>query len=272
MVSRRRALEVNRKRWDSLVPIHLRSRFYGVEEFKAGKSSLHPVELEEVGDVSGKDLLHLQCHFGMDTLSWARLGANVTGVDFSKEAIRTASALSKELDLRARFVCSNVYDLPRRLKGTFDIVYTSYGVLCWLPDLDRWGRIIARYLRPGGSFHLIDDHPFARMLSEKATRPAMRSPPQYSTEGTPLKFVVQGSYADGGSSLKMTEYEWLHPLSEVVNSLARAGLRIEFLHEFAFEGWQEFPWLSKGRDGYWRPKDPRVNVPLMFSLKATLPA
>jgi SAM-dependent methyltransferase len=272
MVSRKRALEVNRKRWDTLVPFHLKSRFYGVKDFKAGKSSLHPLELGEVGDVSRKDLLHLMCHFGMDTLSWARLGASVTGVDYSKEAIRAANGLSRELGIPARFICSDVYDLPRRLKGTFDIVYTSYGVLWWLPDLAHWGRVVARYLRPGGVFHLIESHPFTYLLSQDKQKPTLQSPLCLSTGGNPLKSVVQGSYADGGSSVKMTEYGWTHPLSEVVNALAGAGLRIAFLHEFPFDGWQSFPWLVKGDDGFWHPRDRKVSLPLMFSVKATKPA
>src|SRR5512136_2825848 len=139
--------------------IHVRSPFYDVAGFKAGKNSLKSVELAEVGDVGGKRLLHLQCHFGMDTLSWARLGARVTGVDYAPQAIDLARELAREAGLEADFICASIYDLPERLTGTFDIVFTSYGVLCWLPDLPAWGRVIAHFLRPGGIFYIADGHP-----------------------------------------------------------------------------------------------------------------
>ncbi|UCB52608.1 MAG: class I SAM-dependent methyltransferase, partial [Candidatus Zixiibacteriota bacterium] len=146
-------MKQNLKHWNEVTPIHRKSEFYGVEGFKAGRCTLMPLEREELGDVSGKTLLHLQCHFGLDTLSWARLGARVTGVDFSEKAIDLAKSLSKELGIDADFVHSNIYHLPDVLKGEFDIAYTSHGVLCWLPDLAEWGRIIARFLKPGGTFY-----------------------------------------------------------------------------------------------------------------------
>jgi SAM-dependent methyltransferase len=272
MVLQKAALLANRKRWDRLVPFHMRSRMYGVDKFKAGKSSLGPIELEEVGDPRGKSLLHLQCHFGMDTLSWARLGANVTGVDYSREAIRAAVELSKELGVPARFVCSDIYDLPSRLKGKFDIVYTSHGILCWLPDLARWGKIIARYLRPGGTFYILEGHPLAFLLSQDSPKPFLRIRESYFAKDQPARYLVRGSYADGASSLKMEAFEWQHPLSEVVSALAGAGLRIEYLHEFPFDSWHQFSWQVKRKDGYWHPRDRRFSIPLMFSIRATRPA
>src|SRR5436853_4157193 len=142
----------NRDRWNELAPLHARSAFYDVAGFKAGKTSLRPLELAEVGDVAGKALLHLQCHFGMDTLSWARLGAQVTGIDFSDKAIAIAQNLSQELNLDTTFICTELYNLPDVLDaaGAFDIIYTSYGAVGWLPDLQPWGSIIAHYLKPGG--------------------------------------------------------------------------------------------------------------------------
>jgi len=136
--------------WNRLAPLHARSVFYDVAGFKAGRCTLMPTEREELGDVAGKSLLHLQCHFGMDTLSWARLGARVTGVDYAENAIELARELSRETGLKAAFVCASIYDLPERMSGQFDIVFTSYGVLCWLPDLPAWGQVIAHFLRPGG--------------------------------------------------------------------------------------------------------------------------
>ncbi|MHA2122091.1 MAG: class I SAM-dependent methyltransferase [Promethearchaeota archaeon] len=141
-------MDVNLKRWNELVDINAKSKLYDLEGFKSGKTSLHSLELQELGEVKGKTLLHLQCHFGMDTLSWARLGAQVTGVDFSENAISLARELSSELDIPARFIQSNLYNIPVAIKEKFDIVYTSYGVLCWLPDLLKWAQVISSCLKP----------------------------------------------------------------------------------------------------------------------------
>jgi len=153
---------LNRASWNARTPVHLRSRFYDLEAFKAGQTSLKPIELEQVGDVRGKSLLHLQCHFGQDTLSWARLGARVTGLDLSDVAIAEARALASGLGIRARFVEGNVYDAPALLGGErFDVVFTSYGVVGWLPRLEPWARAIAASLAPGGTFHGVEFHPAA---------------------------------------------------------------------------------------------------------------
>src|SRR5919206_2445351 len=159
-------VESNRSLWDGWTRLHAHSEFYDLAGFKAGRSSLKDIELAEVGDVRGRSLLHLQCHFGQDTLSWARLGAEVTGVDFSTEAIRLARALNEELHIPARFIQSNIYALPDVLDERFDIVFTSYGVLAWLPDLDAWGEIVARYLKPGGFFYIVENHPLTGMVSD----------------------------------------------------------------------------------------------------------
>ena len=159
----------NRAHWNEITPIHAQSDFYDLEGFKKGRSSmLYPIEIDEMGDVGGKSLLHLQCHFGMDTLSWARLGAKVTGVDFSDKAIELACSLSKELNIEANFVLSNIYDLPENLKGEFDIVYTSGGVLCWLHNLKRWAEIIAHFLKPGGFFYILEGHPFSCVFDDSS--------------------------------------------------------------------------------------------------------
>ena len=159
-----RLFEANRAHGDEATPIHVRSAFYDVAAFKAGKTSLQRIEIEELGDVKGKTLLHLMCHFGLDTLSWARAGALVTGVDFSSEALVQARGLAEELNIPAHFVETNIYELPSVLEERFDIVFTSYGVLCWLPDLAEWARIIARSLRQGGTFHMLEDHPNATLV------------------------------------------------------------------------------------------------------------
>src|SRR5437762_9744531 len=154
----RQEMELIRQHWDAATDIHTRGNVYGIEDFKAGKCRLHRVEVEEVGDVRGKSLLHLQCHFGIDTLSWARRGARVTGVDFSTKGIEAARQLSRETGIPGEFICSNLYELRDALPrpASFDIVYTSYGVLNWLPDLAPWGALIAHYLAPGGFLYIVE--------------------------------------------------------------------------------------------------------------------
>ena len=134
-------IEINRRNWNERTPIHAASAFYNVEGFRSGKVTLTATEMAELGDVKGKSLLHLQCHFGMDTMSWARLGAIATGVDISDTAIDLARELNEELGLNVRFIRSNIYDLPEVLDEQFDIVYTAVGVLCWLPDMKRWAEL-----------------------------------------------------------------------------------------------------------------------------------
>ena len=153
-------LEINRANWNERTPVHAASAFYDVEGFRAGQATLREIELREVGAVSGRSLLHLQCHFGLDTMSWARQGAKATGIDFSDAAIDLARSLNGELGLETRFICSNVYDLPKVLDEQFDIVFTSYGVLTWLPDLDGWAEVIDNHLKPGGVFYIVEHHPF----------------------------------------------------------------------------------------------------------------
>ena len=161
-----RRLETNRNNWNERTPVHAASDFYDLEGFKAGHITLTDIERREVGDVSGKTLLHLQCHFGQDTMSWSRLGAIATGVDFSDAAIELAQSLNDDLGLTARFIHSNIYDLPDALDERFDIVFTSYGVLNWLPDLDRWAKVIYKFLKPSGTFYIIEFHPFADVFEQ----------------------------------------------------------------------------------------------------------
>jgi len=158
--------EANAKRWNEVVDIHAKSKFYDLEGFKLGKNSLLPIEIKELGDVKGKSLLHLQCHFGLDTISWAHLGAKATGVDFSENGIKKAKELSKELKIPANFIQTNIYDLPKHISEQYDIVFTSYGVLCWLPDLEKWAEIIDLCLKPGGIFYIIESHPLSDMIDE----------------------------------------------------------------------------------------------------------
>jgi len=261
-------MEANRRRWNEVVRIHTASKFYDVEGFKRGNSSLLPVEQKEVGEVSGKRLLHLQCHFGLDTLSWARKGAQVTGVDYSEEAVRFARGLAQELGIEARFVESNVLDLDSVLDERFDIVFTSYGVLCWLPDLRGWARTIADHLEPDGFFYIVEDHPLAAMIDENGTDEIRLTYPYFSA-GAPLRFDQQGTYTDRSAEVvNATSYEWVHTLSDIVDSLLEVGLRIEFLHEFPFSFFPRRADMKQRPDGTWAFPDPDISFPMMFSIKA----
>jgi SAM-dependent methyltransferase len=261
--------EANRGLWDKFARINYESETYRVREFLDGASSLNSIELEEVGEVQGKTLLHLQCHFGLDTLSWAREGAIVTGVDFSGEAVQLARNLTNEVGLGARFIQSNIYDLPDALDEKFDIVFTSYGVHCWLNDLPRWGEIVAHFVKPGGIFYIAEFHPLLWIFDWDA-KDDFKMVRSYFHSPTPCKFDVDGSYADAGTKIEtQADYEWAHSMADVVNAIIKSGLQMEFLHEFAKAPFQSFPFLKQADDGYWIYDNPEVQLPLVYSIKAT---
>ncbi len=265
-------MEVNRRHWDELVPIHEASSFYDVPSFRQGRSTLLPVEKREVGSVRGKTLLHLLCHFGLDTMSWSREGATVTGVDFSHPAIATARLIALQQGIEARFVNCNLYDLEQHLEGEFDIVFMSYGVLSWLPDLREWARITSRYVKPGGFVYLIDFHPLASSLDDSPGAKGLILTHSDLHNGLPTPWSGDGSYADRLAHLEnRTIYEFSHDLGEVVSSLIDAGLRIDHLHEFPFAAGPKMASMTKGEDGYYYPPQDAPSFPYMFSIKATKP-
>jgi len=234
-----------------------------VEGFKNGKTSLNKLELDELGNVNGKSLLHLQCHFGLDTLSWARAGAIVTGIDLSDEAIKTAQQLSKEANIPAEFICCNVYDVPQHITQTFDIVFTSYGVIGWLPDLSGWARIIAQSLKPGAVFYMIEFHPVVWMMDENFQHIKYH----YHNEEVIID-EQSGTYTDRNAPIKYKEYSWNHSLSEVLNALISNGLTIEHFNEFNFSCYNCFNNMIQGDDGYWRIKGIEHKIPMMYSVRA----
>lgn len=256
----------NRENWDDRVRVHAVSDFYDLPGFRAGASTLRAFELEELGDVSGRRLLHLQCHMGQDTLSWARRGADVTGLDFSAEAVRTARALAEDVGLadRARFVESDVYEAPAALGGErFDIVYTGLGALVWLPDLPRWARTVCSLLDDGGLLYLAEFHPLTELLGDDGRRVERD---YFHVQGE--TYDLPHTYTDGPPLAKTVTVEWHHPLGEVVTALARAGLRIEFLHEHATTLFQRYPVLERAETGEYRFPDGHPRVPLMYSIRA----
>lgn len=255
--------EANKALWNAKVPVHLDSSFYDMADFRAGGSSLQAIEREGLGDVTGQSLLHLQCHFGQDTLSWAREGATVTGMDLSDQAIETARGLAAELDIPATFVCCNLYDLKAHLQGQFDIVFTSYGTIGWLPDLNRWAEIIAHFLKPGGTFYIADFHPYLWMLDDTFDHV------QYAYFNVELiEEITEGTYTDRNAPLKGKSYSWNHPLSEVVSALINQGLQIESLQEYDYTPWDCFPGLKKVGDRKWVFEHFGHKVPYVYAIRA----
>ncbi|HEY0730862.1 MAG TPA: class I SAM-dependent methyltransferase, partial [Chitinophagaceae bacterium] len=221
--------EANKALWNQRTTVHKDSSFYDVPSFMKGKNSLTPIELNELGDVTGKKILHLQCHFGMDSLSLARMGAEVTGVDLSDEAISEARHLNEQLGLNAKFICCNVYDLPKHLDEKFDIVFNTYGVVGWLPDLETWAQMISRYLKPGGYFYLAEFHPVIWMFDDDFTHIKY-----YYQNRELIETDSTGTYTNRDAPIAAKEYSWNHSLSEVINSLLSAGLELEFLNEYSY--------------------------------------
>jgi SAM-dependent methyltransferase len=261
-------LEVNRAMWNAVTPIHAASAFYDVAGFKGGRCTVYYVERSEVGDISGKSLLHLQCHFGLDTLSLARLGARVTGVDFADVAIAQAEALAKETGIAARFICSNLYGLRERLHEQFDVVYTTQGVLCWLPDLMEWGRIVVHFLRPGGVFYIHEFHPLGMFYQARGGVSPVAGA-SYAHRSEPTRYEEPGTYADPQADVYMSSCEWSYSLGDVVTALASAGLRIEFLHEFEHCAYAAQAGFVRRADGFWYCPENSSGLPLMFSIRAT---
>ncbi|MBA3825355.1 MAG: class I SAM-dependent methyltransferase [Ktedonobacterales bacterium] len=261
----------NQELWNEWADINYHSDFYDVAGFVA-----HPINFPEggiiragVGDVAGKSLLHLQCHFGKDTLRFALLGAHVTGIDFSEQAIGYARELANRMQLPATFIQTALYDLPQHLTEQFDVVFTSQGVLGWLPDLQRWGQIVAQFLKPGGTFFILEGHPTMLMFDEESAE--LRLKYSYFHSDDPIVIEPHsGNYADPTATVTHREYSWQHSMADIVNALLTHGLQIEYLREYPFMGWQGFPALVQ-QDGEWSMPADQPQLPLSFAIRAHKP-
>ena len=269
----------NQELWDEWTEINVRSAFYDVEGFKQQPPPLDPLVREGLGALAGRSVLHLQCHFGMDTLRVAKEARATVGVDLSEKAIAFARGLAAELGIAARFVQTDLYALPdvleAELDGSFDRVFSSYGAIEWLPDLPRWGQLVARYLAPGGTFFLADGHPTMWMFDGEAQDGLhLRYP--YFQPPEPLAIPpTVGNYADPTAAVTKTAYSWPHAISDTVMALVRAGLVIEDLREHTYIVWKAFPFMIEETvDGEqrWRLPPDLPQIPLMFSLRARKPA
>ncbi len=258
-------IHINLDTWNRWTAHNTESEHHkDVQRYQATGSSLRSIELAELGDVSGKTLLHLQCNMGADTLSWAKRGALVTGVDISDVAIAQARQLAEQSQTAARFLAADLYALPDLLHEQFDIVFTSYGVLWWLPDLPRWAEIVASYVKPGGIFSMVDMHPFTNCIVLEP--------------GAGLRFSVASPYAHPAEPLQVLAGNadspvrtWTYSLGEVVTALLRAGLQLTFLHEHPMQFYQQFPALVQDEAGWWRWPQADTSLPLLFSLQAVKP-
>ena len=263
---------VNLAHWDEVTAYHQsESSIYGWEAFRAGASVLDPLVSSEIGDVAGRRLLHLQCHVGLDTLSLARLGAEVVGIDFSAKAIAAAEELSTATGVPGQFHHCRVQDVPEVVEGPFDLVFTSWGAICWLEDLTRWAEVIAWALAPGGVFYMAEAHPLAQAVVEDPgdlANPIVVGYPMLSSD-RPIEWNSERDYADPEVAIKNSRtFDWNHDLGSVITSLVSEGLAIEFLHEHPFVAWQASSAMVKRDEHYYHFPPPLPPVPLSFSLRA----
>lgn len=253
----------NKNLWNQRTAVHKDSAFYDLAGFKAGADVLTPIELNEIGDVKGRSLLHLQCHFGMDTMSFSRMGAKCVGIDLSDDAIKLAGEINDELKLDAKFICCNVYDTSHYVKEQFDIVFTSYGVVGWLPDLDKWAAVITEKLKPGGIFYMAEFHPVVWMFDDEFTHIKY-----YYDNREVIVTENEGTYTDRNADIKGKEYSWNHSISEVLNALIDAGLKIEMFNEHMYSPYPCFGNMVETETGKWHIKGMEGKIPMVYSLIA----
>jgi 2-polyprenyl-3-methyl-5-hydroxy-6-metoxy-1,4-benzoquinol methylase len=256
-------IEINKNSWNEKTEVHYKSEFYNVEAFLKGKDTLNNVEIALLGDIEGKKILHLQCHFGLDTISLARRGAQVTGVDFSEKAIDKARELNERLGTHAAFIQCDVYSLHYVLKEEFDIVFTSYGVLGWLPDMTQWARVVQHFLKPGGSLVLVEFHPVVWMFSYDFSRV------EYNyMDAAPIIEELEGTYTDKEADIKTKTVSWNHGLATVLNSLVKAGLVLTDINEYNFSPYDCFQNTIKTEDGNYKIKGLEDKIPMLYSVRA----
>jgi 2-polyprenyl-3-methyl-5-hydroxy-6-metoxy-1,4-benzoquinol methylase len=257
-------LEKNKAAWNAKTAVHIDSDFYDMPAFLRGETSLKPLELELLGDVSGKRILHLQCHFGQDTLSLSRMGAVTTGVDLSDAAIQKARELAEQLELRASFVNCDVYSLKEHLHEQFDMVFTSYGTIGWLPDLDKWADIVQHFLKPGGMFVMADFHPVVWMFDDHFREIAYS---YFNTET--IVEQTEGSYADRAAEIAYETVSWNHPTSEILQSLINAGLNLRQYREWDYSPYNCFRELREDAPGVFRIQHLDKKLPMVYGIVAT---
>jgi SAM-dependent methyltransferase len=257
-------LNINKATWNNKTDVHIASDFYDNEGFLNGKSTLQSIELDLLGDINGKKILHLQCHFGQDTMTFSRMGAKATGIDLSDRAIEKAREFAQQLNLDTTFICCDIYDLPNHLDEKFDIVFTSYGTIGWLPDLDKWANVVSHFLKPNGKFIFVEFHPVVWMFDD------------YFKEVHYNYFNVEtiiedesGTYADRYSDIKAQTITWNHPTSEVLNALINSGLELKSFNEYDYSPYNCFKETEEFEPNKFRIKHLENKIPMVFSIVAT---
>jgi len=256
-------ISINRAAWDSKTKHHVESAFYDVPAFLAGANTLNTIELNLLGNIKGKSILHLQCHFGQDTISLARLGANATGIDLSGVAISKANELRDITKTNCEFIECNIYDLPKYLNKTYDIVFTSYGTIGWLPDLDKWASIIQQYLKPNGRFVFVEFHPVVWMFDDDFEKVSYN----YFNSG-PIIETQEGTYADRSAPVKHESVGWNHPTSEVLSALLKRKLELIKFEEYDYSPHKCFKHMVEFEPKKFRIKHLKGNIPMVFALEA----
>lgn len=254
-------LSINKELWDKKTPIHIESDFYEMEDFLGGKNTLKPIELALLGDVKGKSILHLQCHFGQDSLSLARMGAKVTGLDISETSIAKAMELNAEMRLDAEFVCCDVYSAKEHITEKFDIVFTSYGTIGWLPDMDKWADIVSHFMKPDGQFIFVELHPVVWMFDETFTKVDF----SYFNAG-PIIETNPGTYAQQDASIEQTEIGWNHPFAEVLGALLKKNLKLIHFEEYNYSPHNCFRDMVEMAPGQFVSKAQGNKIPMCYSL------
>ncbi len=258
----------NLKWWDERGPLHVQSDFYGVSKLVEGASSLDSFEIDEFSLETAKTLVHLQCHIGTDTISWARRGLTTTGLDFSSASIEQAETLAQRCNVDIQWVISDVYEAPNALGATYDVVYTGKGAIYWLDDIERWASTVAQLLNPGGRLYLVEIHPFSWVLGANGW--SIQN--DYFASEPLIETSPAGSYAMPDAVTKAnTTVEWQHSLGSIVTALSNAGLTIEWLHEFPFTVFQQTAELVRTADTTYVLPEGTPRIPLLFSISARKP-
>lgn len=256
-------IEINKHSWNNRTETHLSSTFYNLEGFLKGESSLNPIELEILGDIKGKSILHLQCHFGQDSISLSRLGAKVNGIDLSDKAIENARRIAKETNSDVEFICCDLYDLEKHLDKQFDIVFTSYGTITWLPDLDKWGKLISRFLKPHGKFVFVEFHPVVWMFDDNFEKIGYN---YFNVEA--IVETENGTYADKNANISQSYVTWNHSLSEVLSSLLNNSLKLTEIQEYDYSPYDVFSNMIEFQPKKYRIKHLDNKIPMIYSIVA----
>ena len=263
MTTENNYIEINKHSWNNRTDTHLNSEFYNVDGFLKGETSLNPIELEILGDIEGKSILHLQCHFGQDTISFSRLGAEVTGVDLSDKAIENAKRIANETSSNAQFICCDLYELENHLDKQFDIVFTSYGTITWLPDLDKWGKLISKFLKPNGKFVFVEFHPVVWMFDDNFEKIAYS---YFNVE--PIVETENGTYADKNADISQSYVTWNHSLSEVISSLLKNDMQVSDFKEYDYSPYNVFSNMVEFETKKFRIKHLDNKIPMIYSVVA----